>query len=112
MARLGERGLTYDTWLYHFQINDFVELARAVPATTMILDHFGTPLGVGEFAHQKEAIFEQWKEDIERVAACPNVFAKLGGLAMPDNGFGWHERATPHHQTNLWKRNRVTTNMP
>ncbi len=95
VARLGERGLTYDSWLYHFQINDFVELARAVPATTMILDHFGTPLGVGEFAHQKDAIFEQWKEDIERVAACPNVFAKLGGLAMPDNGFGWHERATP-----------------
>ena len=55
VARLGERGLTYDTWLYHFQINDFVELARAVPATTMILDHFGTPLGVGEFAHQKDA---------------------------------------------------------
>ena len=95
VARLGERGLTYDTWLYHFQINDFVELARAVPATTMILDHFGTPLGVGKFAHQKEAIFEQWKEDIERVAACSNVFAKLGGLAMPDNGFGWHEWAAP-----------------
>ena len=27
VARLGERGITYDTWLYHFQINDFVELA-------------------------------------------------------------------------------------
>ena len=95
VARLGERGLTYDTWLYHFQINDFVELARAVPSTTMILDHFGTPLGVGEFANQKDAIFEQWKEDIERASECPNVFAKLGGLAMPDNGFGWHERAAP-----------------
>ena len=95
VALLGERGLTYDTWLYHFQINDFVELARAVPTTTMILDHFGTPLGVGEFAHQKDAIFEQWKEDMERVSECPNVFAKLGGLAMPDNGFGWHECSTP-----------------
>ena len=95
VARLGERGLTYDTWLYHFQINDFVELARAVPATTMILDHFGTPLGVGEFAHRKDVIYEQWKEDIERAAECPNVFAKLGGLAMPDNGFGWHEREAP-----------------
>ena len=62
--------------------------------TTMILDHFGTLWG-WQICHQKEAIFEQWKEDIEHVAACPNVFAKLGGLAMPDNGFGWHERATP-----------------
>ena len=33
--------------------------------------------------------------DIARVADCPNVFAKLGGLAMPDNGFGWHERQLP-----------------
>jgi len=24
------------------------------------------------------------------LARCPNVIAKLGGLAMPDNGFGWH----------------------
>ena len=23
------------------------------------------------------------------------VYAKLGGLAMPDNGFGWHEAAKP-----------------
>ena len=95
VARLGDRGLTYDTWLYHFQINDFVELARAVPTTTMILDHFGTPLGVGVFASQKETIFEQWKEDIAKAAECPNVFAKLGGLAMPDNGFGWHESERP-----------------
>ena len=32
---------------------------------------------------------------MEAIAACPNVVAKLGGLAMPDNGFGWHERAKP-----------------
>jgi predicted TIM-barrel fold metal-dependent hydrolase len=92
---LGQRGLTYDTWLYHFQIPDFFKLARAVPETTMILDHFGTPLGVGDFAHNKVAIFEQWQEDIARVAECPNVFAKLGGLAMPDNGFGWYGRDVP-----------------
>ena len=29
------------------------------------------------------------------IARCENVVAKLGGLAMPDNGFGWHSRATP-----------------
>lgn len=92
---LGQRGLTYDTWLYHFQIPDFFKLAQAVPETTMVLDHFGTPLGVGDFANQKEAIFAQWQEDIARVAECKNVFAKLGGLAMPDNGFGWYGRDLP-----------------
>lgn len=95
LGRLGERGLTYDTWLYHFQITDFAHLASEIPGTTMILDHFGTPLGVGSFAADRDRIFEQWREDIARVADCPNVFAKLGGLAMPDNGFGWHERQLP-----------------
>ena len=32
---------------------------------------------------------------IAEIARCPNVVAKLGGLAMPDNGFGWNERAVP-----------------
>ena len=66
-----------------------------LPDTTMVLDHFGTPLGVGRNRDQREAIFTAWKKDIAEIAKCPNVVAKLGGLAMPDNGFGWNERATP-----------------
>jgi len=95
VALLGTRGLTYDTWHYHHQNADFAALARAVPNTTMVLDHFGTPLGVGRYKDQREAIFATWKKDIAEIAKCPNVVAKLGGLAMPDNGFGWHERAKP-----------------
>ena len=58
VARLGERGLTYDTWHYHYQNRDFLELARAVPGTTMVLDHFGTPLGVGPYESQREQILQ------------------------------------------------------
>lgn len=95
VARLGERGLTYDTWHFHHQNRAFRDLAAAVPGTVMILDHFGTPLGVGDYTGKREEIFAQWKDDIAAIAECPNVVAKLGGLAMPDNGFGWHERETP-----------------
>jgi predicted TIM-barrel fold metal-dependent hydrolase len=95
VARLGERGLTYDTWHYHHQNADFCELAKAVPGTTMILDHFGTPLGVGPYADKREEIFAAWKDDIAAIAECPNVVAKIGGLAMPDNGFGWNKNPTP-----------------
>jgi predicted TIM-barrel fold metal-dependent hydrolase len=95
VVRLGERGLTYDTWHYHYQNRDFLELARAVPGTTMILDHFGTPLGVGPYESQREQIFQQWTTDIADIAACENVVAKIGGLAMPDNGFGWHTAERP-----------------
>ncbi|MEQ8556983.1 MAG: amidohydrolase family protein [Henriciella sp.] len=95
VAHLGEHGLTYDTWNYHHQLRDFADLAEAVPGTVMVLDHFGTPLGVGPYEGKRDDNFERWKDDIAAVAEKPNVYAKIGGLAMPDNGFGWHERATP-----------------
>jgi L-fuconolactonase len=95
VARLGERGLSYDTWHYHYQNRDFLELARAVPGTTMVLDHFGTPLGVGPYELEREHIFAQWKTDIADIARCENVVAKIGGLAMPDNGFDWHTAERP-----------------
>ena len=119
VARLGELGLTYDTWHFHYQNTDYLELARAVPGTTMILDHFGVPLGVGAYADKRDEVFEQWRKDISAIAECPNVVAKLGGLAMPDNGFGWHEETAtarledlcrsattllPAHHRGVWSR--------
>ena len=95
MRRLGQLGYTYDTWHFYHQNRDYLALARAVPDTTMILDHFGTPLGVGAYAGRHEEIFAEWKEDMAAIAECPNVVAKLGGLAMPDNGFGWDKRDMP-----------------
>ena len=95
VARLGERGLTYDAWHYHHQNAKFRDLAEAVPGTKIILDHFGTPVGVGTYANKREEIFAAWKDDIAAIAECPNVVAKIGGLAMPDNGFGWNKNAVP-----------------
>lgn len=92
---LGRLGLTYDTWQYHYQLPDLTELARSCPDTVMIIDHFSTPIGVGRFAGRRKEIFGQWKDDFAELAQCPNVVAKLGGIAMPDNGFGWHTRQTP-----------------
>lgn len=92
---LAEQNLTYDTWHYHHQNIDFIELAQAVPECTMILDHFGTPLGVGVYRHCKAEIFTEWKQEMKSLAKCPNVYVKLGGLAMPDNGFDWHKADRP-----------------
>lgn len=92
---LGRLGQTYDTWHYHYQIQEFTALAHAVPDTQMVLDHFGTPLGVGRYADDRRQIFDQWRKDVRELARCENVVAKLGGLAMPDNGFGWMGREEP-----------------
>jgi len=95
LRHLGKRGLSYDTWHYHLQNREFLDLVRAVPETTIVLDHFGTPLGVGPYAGHRQQIFEHWRADIAEIARCENVFAKLGGPAMPDNGFGWNLRDIP-----------------
>lgn len=95
VRRLGERGLTYDSWHYHWQLGEFAALADAAPDTTMVLDHFGTPCAIGRFAGAHDEIFETWRVDLAAVAERPNTVIKLGGLAMPDNGFGYHERDRP-----------------
>jgi predicted TIM-barrel fold metal-dependent hydrolase len=38
---------------------------------------------------------DAWSASMRALAACPNVHVKLGGLAMPVNGFDYHEEASP-----------------
>jgi predicted TIM-barrel fold metal-dependent hydrolase len=92
---LGAAGLSYDSWHFHYQNREFLALAQSAPDTLMVLDHFGTPLGVGRYASQRRDIFQQWQRDVAAIAQCDNVVAKLGGMAMPDNGFGWFGRDKP-----------------
>lgn len=92
---LGDLGYTYDSWHYHFQNEAFTDLARAVPTTTIVLDHFGTPCGVGNYQGKMEEVLAEWKVVINKMAQCENVVVKIGGLAMPVNGFGWQEQSAP-----------------
>jgi predicted TIM-barrel fold metal-dependent hydrolase len=92
---LASRKLTFEAWLYHRQIPDVTSLARAFPSTTIILNHFGGPLGIGPYAGRSKDIYAEWKKSISELATCPNVVAKLGGINMEINGFGWHERSRP-----------------
>ncbi|MEI9997162.1 MAG: amidohydrolase family protein [Rhizomicrobium sp.] len=86
-AVLHKLGLSFDAWLLEPQLPDLIDLARAFPETTIVLDHVGTPLGIGAYAGQREARFAAWKANIETLAACPNVVVKVGGLPMPFAGF-------------------------
>jgi len=81
-AELQKRGLVFDAWLYHPQLGELEALARAFPQTTIVLDHIGTPLRMVRFAADKNAVFADWKAGIQRLAACPNIVVKLGGLGM------------------------------
>ena len=94
-AELGKRGMTFDAWLYHPQIPELTALARAFPEQPIVFDHFGGPLGIGPYAGRREEIFAYWKDAVAELASCGNVVAKLGGLVMPINGFGFHKNELP-----------------
>ena len=94
-AQLEKFGMTCDAWHYHTQIHELTDLARAYPGITIIHDHFGGPLGIGPYEGRRSEIKEQWKKEMAELATCPNVVCKIGGLAMPINGFGFHKNAKP-----------------
>jgi predicted TIM-barrel fold metal-dependent hydrolase len=94
-AHLAPRRLTFEAWCYHRQIPEVTALARAFPGTTIILNHFGGPLGVGSYAGHAKDVYAEWRQHIGELATCSNVVAKLGGINMEMNGFGWHEQPRP-----------------
>jgi predicted TIM-barrel fold metal-dependent hydrolase len=94
-AELGKLGLTFDSWHFHPQLPDLVDLARKFPSQTIIVDHVGGVLGVGQYAGKNAEIMPVWKQSLKDLAACPNVNIKLGGLGMTSFGFGFEFRDTP-----------------
>jgi L-fuconolactonase len=98
---LAPRKLSFEIWCAHTQLPDAIDLARAFPDTTIVLDHFGGPLGIGPHAGKQEEVFASWKGQIDELARCPNVVVKLGGLNMEINGYGWERRPRPPTSTEL-----------
>jgi predicted TIM-barrel fold metal-dependent hydrolase len=85
-------GLSFDAWLLEPQLPDLIDLAHAFPETTIVLDHVGTPLGIGAYQGKREERFDAWRQNIRTLAKCENVHVKLGGLTMPF--VGWRTRMT------------------
>jgi L-fuconolactonase len=94
-ARLANHDLTFDTWLYHTQLDELLSLARDFPGQAIVLDHVGGPLGIGPYKGKRSEIFEIWQDRINQLAKCENILVKLGGLAMAINGFEWNKRELP-----------------
>jgi predicted TIM-barrel fold metal-dependent hydrolase len=88
-ARLAPLGLSFDAWVLEPQLDDLIDLARAFPETSIILDHLGTPLGIGPYVGRLQERFEPWRRSLRTLAGLPNVTVKLGGLAMPFCGFDY-----------------------
>ena len=100
-AQLAPLGLSFESWQYHPQLPDAIDLARAFPDTTIILNHVGGVLGVGPYAGHRQENLASWRKDINELARCPNVYCKLGGVGMVSFGFDFHEQDNPPSSEDL-----------
>jgi predicted TIM-barrel fold metal-dependent hydrolase len=96
-ACLQKFSLSFETWVYQTQLMELVDLAKAYPDTPIIVNHLGGLLGVSvsPYTEKREEAIQEWKRGTAALAACPNVYMKLGVGGVPLRGFGWHKRITP-----------------
>jgi L-fuconolactonase len=95
LRRLGQNGCSFDAFVFHSQLTELATLIRSVPGTSFILNHLGVPLNRGSQS-DRAAVMAIWREGLRKVAACPNVFVKIGGIGMDSLfGMGWSKRERP-----------------
>src|SRR5215217_468231 len=73
VRHLGRHGLAYDILVYARQLPAAIDFAAALPDQRLVLDHLGKP-------DIRRGGFDQWRRDLDRLAALPHVYAKLSGL--------------------------------
>jgi L-fuconolactonase len=108
VTKLAAHGLVLDAWCYHPQLQDVIDLARAVPQATICMCHVGGVLGYGAYAGRKDEILGPWRAGMAELAKCPNVSVKIGGmlnrgaaldfrpLAAPPNSEAWAAAWRPY----------------
>jgi len=106
VAHLKQFDLTYECSLYYPQLPEIAALARALPEQPILVNHCAGYIAVGPHAENLEGTFNRWRANLRELAECPNVWLKLGGLAMPIRGFTFHENVLPPSSGELtaaWK---------
>ena len=73
IAQLREFDLTYDLLLFPRHLPAAVKLAQEFPSQPFVLDHIAKPA-------IREGQTSPWREDLRRLAECPNAFCKLSGM--------------------------------
>jgi L-fuconolactonase len=82
VERLARHGLAYDILIYARHLPAAIACASRLPEARLVLDHLGKP----DIRHGG---FESWRRDLVRMAAIPNVCAKLSGLVTEADWNRW-----------------------
>ena len=94
-AQLAPLGLTFDAWAVHPQLDELCSLAAAFPDTRIVLNHIGGPLAAGSYRGKRDAVFQDWRAGMLKLARCANVSVKVGGFGMTWFGLGFADLPRP-----------------
>lgn len=79
---LQEYNLSYDLLLFPKHLRRAIELVGMFPEQRFVLDHISKPF-------IKSGIIQPWKDDIEALAANPNVWCKISGMVTEADLNNW-----------------------
>ena len=82
IERLQVFDLTYDLLLFPKHLERAIELVSMFPDQKFVLDHISKPF-------IKSGIMQPWKDDIEALAAQPNVWCKISGMVTEASLDSW-----------------------
>ena len=89
---LGARGCSFDAMVYHTQIAELTELARACPEVTIVANHLCVPIAGGPYRGRADEVRAVWRRELPALAGCENVVLKIGALIRPLSGERWDKR--------------------
>lgn len=87
--------LSLDLWVFYTQLDEVVDICRAFPGLTVVVNHTAGIVDRGPYASKQKEMFAEWREKVHELARCPNVVLKLGGLAKRYGGLRRDTLAEP-----------------
>ncbi len=82
ITELGMYDFTYDILIYHYQLEQAIQLVKLFPEQKFVLDHIAKPdIKSGEYA--------LWQTNIKKLALHQNVFCKVSGMVTEAEWDDW-----------------------
>jgi len=78
-ALLSKFELSFELQVFYPQFADAAELAARFPQTPILVGNSGMPVD------REPAAIAGWREGLQQLATCRNIYAKLGGFSMVDH---------------------------
>jgi len=78
---IGAYGYSFDLHVWYHQLAEAGVIAARVPKVQFILNHTGMPY------IRDDAGYQKWRDGLSKLAANPNVAAKISGLGMTDHNW-------------------------